>query len=620
MTRLIKASFRIVRIAIGVLACATAASASDIVPPVIYAVTPTGANLSDGTFVLKDTDLSIGPMSMERFHLSGLHDPIPPFFGPHMSSSFDIYVKITHVTSAPPPPYTQYTQAIVHMGNTATSIYDVVPTVTPWFISPYSDDAHSGSLEWDGSAYIYTDQDGVIYYFGPDVTIQNSGGSVKRVGSITYPDGHRLTFTYDGATTGFLKMVTDSRGYAIVFNYGNVGPSGSPVVTAACAFNLSQTYVTATTSCSGAVLKTSYSYTGGALTGVTDVTGQTTTYGYVGSGFTSEIACIKPPGYATCKISNTYNTFNATQLTKQVLADGSTWNFSVACDPNERFPDFGSFDGSCQTGVAGPAGTGGGYVFTKSSPYAFTDANGKTTQYRYSGGNLYNPYDSAYPTAKGSMLMEATFPEGNKYNATYDMDHYNVRSSQTWTPKPGSGLSPQTESLGFAPCSSPYTRQNCTKPITSMDGKGYVTNFDYYGWGGVKSEMKPSPVPSSSWTGSTPAIDKARPLKLYDYVQKYAYIKNSGGSLVAAATPVWLPNSETLCQTVAGSSVAACDSGAPITVTTYEYGANGTADNLLLRGRVVTSAGVSLRTCYGYDTLNNKISETSPRAGLTSCL
>ena len=97
------------------------------------------------------------------------------------------------------------------------------------------------------------------------------------------------------------------------------------------------------------------------------------------------------------------------------------------------------------------------------------------------------------------------------------------------------------------------------------------------------------------------------------YVQKSAYIKNSGGTLVSTGLPIWLPDTETLCQTYAGSSTATCDTGAPITVTSYEYGANGTADNLLLRGKVVTSGGVSLRTCYGYDARGRKIWETSPR-------
>jgi hypothetical protein len=64
----------------------------------------------------------------------------------------------------------------------------------------------------------------------------------------------------------------------------------------------------------------------------------------------------------------------------------------------------------------------------------------------------------------------------------------------------------------------------------------------------------------------------------------------------------------------------ACAGGAnDEVVTTYDYGPNGGPNNLLLRGKVVTFAGQSRRTCYGHDLYGNQISETEPRAGLTSC-
>jgi len=55
--------------------------------------------------------------------------------------------------------------------------------------------------------------------------------------------------------------------------------------------------------------------------------------------------------------------------------------------------------------------------------------------------------------------------------------------------------------------------------------------------------------------------------------------------------------------------------------TTYQYGGTGTVNTLLLRGTVVDSGtgGLNLRTCYAYDNQGNKISETSPRAGLATC-
>jgi hypothetical protein len=55
------------------------------------------------------------------------------------------------------------------------------------------------------------------------------------------------------------------------------------------------------------------------------------------------------------------------------------------------------------------------------------------------------------------------------------------------------------------------------------------------------------------------------------------------------------------------------------TLTTYDYGPDSGPNNLWLRGVVVTAGGVSPRTCYAYDKWGNRISATSPRAGLTSC-
>jgi YD repeat-containing protein len=78
-----------------------------------------------------------------------------------------------------------------------------------------------------------------------------------------------------------------------------------------------------------------------------------------------------------------------------------------------------------------------------------------------------------------------------------------------------------------------------------------------------------------------------------------------------------------MCQTVAGSSTPTCDAAAPRLQTTYQYGADGTADNLLVRGTEVKDlvTGTKRLTCFTYDTLGRKISETSPRGNaiITVC-
>jgi hypothetical protein len=204
------------------------------------------------------------------------------------------------------------------------------------------------------------------------------------------------------------------------------------------------------------------------------------------------------------------------------------------------------------------------------------------------------------------MLTEVDYPEGNKFLAEYNGPYYSV-SKETSVAKPGSGLTDRIATYGYA-CPGGTLTPTCTKMVWKLDPKGNQTDYAYTSFGALQSEMQPAPA-----TGA------ARPLKLYTYVQKYAYVKNSGGTLVAASAPIWLPDTATVCQTVAGSSTATCDSSAPQMVSTYLYGANGTADNLLLRGKLVSDGTTSLRTCFGYDSMSRKISESSPRAGLSSC-
>jgi YD repeat-containing protein len=58
-------------------------------------------------------------------------------------------------------------------------------------------------------------------------------------------------------------------------------------------------------------------------------------------------------------------------------------------------------------------------------------------------------------------------------------------------------------------------------------------------------------------------------------------------------------------------------------IADYDYGPNSGPNNLWLRGQVATAtdggAATSLRTCYRYDGLGRRISETQPEANLGSC-
>ncbi|NIJ64339.1 YD repeat-containing protein [Sphingomonas leidyi] len=419
---------------------------------------------------------------------------------------------------------------------------------------------------------VFTDRGGVIYRF-------LSGTGLVKVSSITYPDGTVLNFNY---VSGLPKTIISNRGYALVFDYS------STRVTSACGYSLAVTYVTTSSTCAAAKLKVNYGYTSSRLTSVTDVMNNTANYSYDANGY---LSCLTDPGTTTCRITNT-NTGNVytgqPNVTAQVTADGATWGFECDCGayelavPDDPYPQEGSK-------VTQPNGATSDMTFVHGSPVYYKNENGQVYTSRYVGRTLFS----------------ITSPEGNIVNYSYNGNL--VGSKTSFVAKPGSGPAnvDQDTKVFPASCSNPAI---CNLPLSITDAKGNQTDYAYASWGGVTSELRPAPT-----------VGAARPLKLNTYVQKYAYVKNAGGALVAAASPVWVSDTETICQTYAGSSALTCDPAAPITITAYEYGASGTADNLLLRGRVVSSGGVSLRTCYGYDWKGRKISEASPRAGLASC-
>jgi hypothetical protein len=571
-------------IAIGVLGGAPV-MASDVIPPKSYTVTPGGMNLADGNFVYSVTDLSMGTLQLQRFYRGrGVQGNDPPF-GKNFSHNFDIYIAVNPAVGGTYP-----YSPIVHIGQSASGTY----YRTAAGVGTANMDAERGRLTWSGTQYVYMDSSGTTYTFS--ATIAATGmpfaSFSRKIERIDFPDGRRQTFSYNAS--GYLKLVDDTSGYAMLFDYNADGD-----ITTACALNRAQTYVSATSTCLGvgATLKTSYTYDGNkVLASATDVLNQVTTYT---GGAASGLTCVKPPGFATCMVSiNGYT---------QTLQDGGTWIISGQDPDVVNNPDADPvYDGSNEVAVTDPNGVLVYYYFTKSSPYTIWDANGNFTQFRYKGAS---PYSNLWPqaTTTGTFLMEATYPEGNKYVADYQGPFKSI-TTETMIPKPGSGLNNLVKTYGYAStCTTPpASYQNCAKPLWIKDPNNNQTDYQYALHGGVTSVMRPA------------GAGGVRPLQLFTYVQKAAYIKNSGGSLVAAPTSIWVVSTSTECQS--SSSTPVCDpSPAVQIVTTYQYGANGTANNLRVRGAAVASGGTTLRTCYGYDNQGNKISETSPRAGLGSC-
>jgi len=566
---------------------ATPAFADDVIPPKVYTTTSGGVNVSDGAFVYSVTDISIGTMQLQRFYVNGARKPNTPLIGTGMSHNFDIYVAPNYTAATKPPnPLPARYKPIVHIGSSASGVYMQPISTPPVTISANNADAQTGILTLSGSDYVYTDKDGTVYNFSAAIPAAGVNGG-QRATKITYADGRVQTLSYNASNQ--LKLVSDSSGYAIVFDY-----DGSGNVSAACGFNLSQTYVTASSTCTGAALRVSYGYSNGALSSVTDVLGQITTY-------QNGVGCIMPPGYSTCKISNT---FYGAQVISQTMADGAVWQMGSGDPADADNPAAMDAPGAIEGQVTDPDGKITYFTFTKTSPYTMTDANGNLTSYRFSGAKQYDD-TSGLPDADGQLMNEVDLPEGGKYLAEYT-GPFNAVSKETLVAKPGSGLADRVKqySYNYTGC----TPQNCAKPIAVIDPKGNETDYTYYDFGGTHTEWQPAPTSGA-----------ARPLKIYNYAQLYAYVKDASGNLVQAAAPIWKLTSEVECQSAPGATSPVCDAGSTQITTTYQYGGTGVADTLLLRGKVVDSGSLNLRTCYGYDSQGNKIWEKSPRAGASTC-
>ncbi|MBB4100215.1 hypothetical protein [Sphingomonas kyeonggiensis] len=302
---------------------------------------------------------------------------------------------------------------------------------------------------------------------------------------------------------------------------------------------------------------------------------------------------------------------------QSVTAGGRTWSYEYS---GSRYA--GSWDSSAAMRRTDPSGKAMvlDMALSQDPPTRMTDQLARATEFGFFRYSWTSIVKGAFPGADQVMrpneaqaypstvsLPEDTSVSGThvaSYQFTYD-DRGNRVAAQR-NAKAGSGLSPIVWAASFPACGD---LKVCNKPSAITDPRGAVTNYGYDAThGGMVWEMQPAPT-----TGG------ARPFKLYSYVQKYAYVLSAGGSLVPSPSPLWVLATATECQTAAGSDTPACDAGAPRRVVTYEYGPDGTTDNLLVRGVAVAADGQVQRTCLGYDAQGNQVSVTTPRAGLGTC-
>lgn len=444
--------------------------------------------------------------------------------------------------------------------------------------------------------YTYYGPHGLVIQFGTilganceDIGVDST--VCATASSITYGDGTRFDYHYDAVATGTpfprVRQVVSNAGYALGFEYRD---SSSLQIQKVCSVNLALVHASSASPCPAGARSVTYGWSGagysGNMTSLTDASGQITTYGYGAGG---GISSIRGPSSTVDDVTITYN--SAYFVSSVVYAGGDYFNYSYENTLGwNTYPYYKASNQWTEVTTAsgmkkydGWSGLGAQWV---------TDPLGRTVTSSGPPGCL-----SGYP--------KTTHPEGNSTERTCA-----VRGNVTETrhvAKPGSGLADIVTSSVFPVTCSNIV--NCDKPTSTTDANGNTTDYTYDPThGGILTATAPAPTPGAN-----------RPVKRFAYSQKRAWIKDSGGNYAQAAYPVWLLAEERFCNNSATIGGACAAGSSDETVTSYDYGPDSGPNNLLLRSKAVTSNGVTLRTCYTYDALGNRISETTPRGAVSAC-
>jgi hypothetical protein len=434
-----------------------------------------------------------------------------------------------------------------------------------------------------------------------------SGG----VQQIRYPDGEVWTYRYNnapyngagtpGGSVGQLsrvRSIVSSRGYAIQFDYASEATGTltsesdirgwvSPV--RATAYNRTSVY------CDESLLQSCASVT--ALSSAV-------TFAYDRAN--RRVTITKPNGEQVQLTFNLTSTLNLVSVVRPggvsrsmtyeewTEQDGPTYRYLRTLTEAGRTWDYGF----------SPISTGGATV-------SVFEPGGGTSVYGSSGTYIYSAEDplqrvTLFGYSGFARFGSRVYPEGNQITAGYDA-RGNLNLVRQ-IPRPGSGL-PTLEASAVYPAScTSADRRSCNQPVSQTDRNGNTTDYTY------------APEHGGVLTETRPAANGIRPQTRYSYVQRYAWVSDGAGGYVQASAPIWLLATESRCMTgAAHASGTGCALPNDEQLTTYDYGPDSGPNNLLLRGVTVTGPGVSSRTCYGYDRLGRRISETGPGASLTSC-
>ncbi len=499
-------------------------------------------------------------------------------------------------------------------------------------------------LEYSGASSIvgegYSGQTGTFTFTGRNGEKVNANLPIYNhipIGTLSMADGMKLK-NY-GVGTGSIKnqLLVNSKGLGILIEDPLVF-SGNVKIVKICTYNLAVTAQSSITNCSGSNQVASIRYerfeNNVELEYVTQVIrpdggqynfeyqryneivhGHPNPPGGLGPKTRYHLSCVKEPGQNQCLVQNIYDpcdgpdyqnsepvdpewTGSRDRVIRQNFADGRQIDYSYssntpAGEPCRAITQVTMNESGTST-LVGLATIG----FKQYSVVSARDPLNRTTSIARTGGSGH------YKVKRDDLVSSITTPEGNKEEYIYD-GRGNVTQKRLIA-KSSSGQSNIVINAAYPSTCSNF--KICNKATSVTDAEGNTTTFTYSSdHGGILTSV-----------GT--AVDGVAPAKKYYYAQKYAWVKQ-GSSYVQGEDPVWLMTEERSCKTSSlNLSNGTCSAGlSDLVKTTYDYGPNSGPNNLWLRGVIVTADGQSLRTCYRYDQFGRKISETQPKANLTSC-
>lgn len=590
-------------------------------PPEAKIEDENGVDLVSGTMRLVVTDVSMGPFSHSRRSYARPKDyayGIAPNGG--MVSSYELGVGLAQPENPwPNQGVDSRWKYTVDVGAAREDFYinsDDTLEATRGGVLERS----AGSSFCSGGIWTYRSGTGVVATINMELGGGGDGagapGSCGRVLQVNEPNGLITRFTYyvpypnaNGGGWAMLRSVNRNDGYQLKYRYTGTTPIGVTVIN-----NAYEYCDPAAESCSlsGSWPSSSYSWQSPTVFVITDSANRT-------ARFTLDrhhrIASFKPFNATTDQVSYQYCKRNWYY---------DPWNLSQRVDPIAG-------EGEPCIVMVSSTGGGGPYIqLTQTHDRVVQVVNGgETWTYSFPSGS-YGPYYYRYSSSStgggGSYAIVNTSGQGalTFFGNTHATLNFENSARNRVTSGQVSGQPAKTmdydardnvESDGIT--SAGYSTScasliNCNRPNYTRDAAGNQTDFEY------------DPVHGGVLTVTSPGVQVngvgalVRPQTRYTYIQRFAWFKNSSGTLVRSTEPIWKLATESSCRTSAATG-AGCSTAGDEVVVSYDYGPDSGPNNLLLRGKTVTADGATLRTCYAYDQYSNKISETAPRAGLSSC-